>query len=215
MEILYADRTLAVCIKPAGVLSTDEPGGVPDLLRQELGDENVRTVHRLDRVVGGVMLLARTKRAAAELSQQLRQDHFGKTYLAVVSGVPETPTGTLRHFLHRDKAEKKTYAVAEGTAESQEAILDFEVLETVPGHSLLKIRLRTGRTHQIRCQLSHMGWPIVGDKKYGSGEPMAEGIALWSHSIAFTHTRTGERMSFSHNPPGTWPWTLFSRLSGA
>ena len=215
MEIPYADRTLAVCIKPAGVLSTDEPGGVPDLLRQELGDETVRTVHRLDRVVGGVMLLARTKRAAAELSQQLRQDHFGKTYLAVVSGVPETPAGTLRHFLHRDKAEKKTYAVAEGTAESQEAILDFEVLETVPGHSLLKIRLCTGRTHQIRCQLSHMGWPIVGDKKYGSGEPMAEGIALWSHSIAFTHTRTGERMSFSHNPPGTWPWTLFSRLSGA
>jgi len=215
MDILYADRTLAVCLKPPGVLSTDEPGGVPELLRQELGDDNVRTVHRLDRVVGGVMVLARTKRAARELSEQLRQDHFGKTYLAVVSGIPAERSGTLRHFLHRDKAEKKTYAVAEGTAESQEAILDYEVLETVPGHSLLKIRLRTGRTHQIRCQLSHMVWPIVGDKKYSSGEPMAEGIALWSHSIAFTHPRTGEKLSFSHNPPAIWPWTMFAQVSEA
>ena len=215
MEILYADRTLAVCLKSPGLLSTDEPGGVPELLRKELKDENVRTVHRLDRVVGGVMVLARTKRAAAELSAQLREDHFGKTYLAAVTGCPAGERGTLRHFLHRDKKERKTYAVAEGTPESQEAILDYEVLERAGEHTLLQIRLRTGRTHQIRCQLSHVGLPIVGDGKYGARESMAEGIALWSRRLAFTHPRTGEALEFAHDPPPVWPWTEFSTLHGA
>ena len=109
--IIHRDPAFLICIKPPGVLSTDEPGGLPDLCREALGDPNVRTVHRLDRVVGGVMVLARTKRAAAELSEQIRADHFGKTYLAAVSGVPEAKTGTLRHFLHRNKQEKKTYVV--------------------------------------------------------------------------------------------------------
>lgn len=215
MEVLYADRTLAVVIKPAGVLSTDESGGVPELLRKELGDENVRTVHRLDRVVGGVMVLARTKRAAAELSEQIRADHFGKTYLAVVSGVPEEKSGTLRHFLHRNKQEKKTYAVAEGTAEAQEAVLDYTVLETAEGYSLVSIRLHTGRTHQIRCQLASVCLPIVGDKKYGSEQIMDEGIALWSQRLRFAHPKTGETMEFSKNPPAVWPWTVFSTLHGA
>jgi len=215
MKILFADRTLAVCVKPFGILSTDEPGGVPERLRRELNDDNVRTVHRLDRVVGGVMVLGRTRRAAAELSAQLREDHFGKTYWAVVAGTPAAPQGTLRHFLHRDKARRITCAVAEGTAESQEAILDYEVLETAGEYSLLKIRLHTGRTHQIRCQLSEMGWPILGDKKYGSSELLDEGIALWSRELHFTHPRTGEPMDFSENPPPVWPWTAFSALHGA
>lgn len=215
MKIVFADRTLAVCVKPFGVLSTDEPGGVPERLRRELKDDNIRTVHRLDRVVGGVMVLGRTKRAAAELSEQLREDHFGKTYWAVVTGIPSDARGTLRHFLHRDKLQRKTYAVPEGTPESQEAILDYRVLETVGEHTLLQIRLRTGRTHQIRCQLSEMGWPILGDKKYGSSEILEEGIALWSRELHFTHPRTGEAMDFSENPPSEWPWTAFAALHGA
>lgn len=215
MNILFADRTLVVCIKPAGVLSTDEPGGLPDLLRVALGEENIRTVHRLDQVVGGVMVLGRTKRAAGELSEQLREDHFGKEYLAVVSGIPERDEDTLRHFLHRDKKERITRVVPPETEESQEAILDYRLLETVDGLSLLKIRLHTGRTHQIRCQLSHIGLPILGDRKYGSQTERPDGIALWSRKLSFTHPRTGEKLCFTHTPPEAYPWTAFSTLSDA
>ena len=110
VEILYEDRQVLVCVKPPRVLSTDEPGGLPDLLRETLGDPaaNIRTVHRLDRVVGGLMVLARTARAASDLSKQVREDQFGKEYLAVVHGRPEAPEGTLRDLLLRNKQERKT-----------------------------------------------------------------------------------------------------------
>lgn len=214
MEILLEDRTLVVCVKPAGVLSTDEPGGLPELLRQALGEENIRTVHRLDRVVGGVMLLARTKRAAAELSEQIRADALAKEYLAVVRGAPEIPAGTLRDWLHRDKGERKTYVVPEGSPEAQEAVLEYAVLQEAQGYALLRIRLHTGRTHQIRCQFAARGLPLVGDKKYGS-EEACEGVALWSHRLRFTHPRTGEQMDVAKDPPETWPWTLFAPLHEA
>ena len=111
MEILYQDSDILVCIKPARVLSTDEPGGLPELVREALGDPkaDVRTVHRLDRVVSGVMVLARNARAASELSRQIREDQFSKEYLAVVHGRPESPEGTLRDLLARDKARRMTF----------------------------------------------------------------------------------------------------------
>ena len=106
MDILYQDNSILVCIKPAGVLSTDEPGGVPELVRQALGDPKacVRTVHRLDRVVSGLMVLARTPAAASKLSAQIREHDFGKTYLAVVHGEPDALQGTYRDLLRRDDA---------------------------------------------------------------------------------------------------------------
>ena len=111
MEILYQNANFLVCIKPARVLSTDEPGGLPELVREALGDPkaDVRTVHRLDRVVSGVMVLARNARAASELSRQIREDQFSKEYLAVVHGRPESPEGTLRDLLARDKARRMTF----------------------------------------------------------------------------------------------------------
>ena len=113
MEILYADATLLVASKPPRVLSTDEPGGMPDLLRQALGDPaaNVRTVHRLDRVVGGAMVFARTKRAARELSTQITDGGFGKRYLAIVHGAPTPPAGRMEDELWRDKARRMTFAM--------------------------------------------------------------------------------------------------------
>ena len=131
MEILYQDANILVCIKPARVLSTDEPGGLPELVREALGDPkaDVRTVHRLDRVVSGVMVLARSANAASELSRQIREDQFRKEYLAVVHGRPENPEGTLHDLLARDKARRMTF-VAEAPGKGvQEAALSYRVLE--------------------------------------------------------------------------------------
>ena len=132
MDILYQDNSILVCIKPAGVLSTDEPGGVPELVRQALGDPKacVRTVHRLDRVVSGLMVLARTPAAASKLSAQIREHDFGKTYLAVVHGEPDALQGTYRDLLRRDPNERKTYVTDKMAKGVQEAVLDYDVLGT-------------------------------------------------------------------------------------
>jgi len=209
-DLIYTDDMIAVCIKPAGVLSTDEPGGVPELVREALGDEGacVRTVHRLDRVVGGLMLLARTPECASELSRQVRERSFEKSYLAVAHGVPEQINGTFVDLLLRSKEERKTYVVKKPGKDVQEAILDYETLESRNDLSLVHIHLRTGRTHQIRCQFSARGMPLVGDRKYGNPEETC-GIALWSFELSFTHPGTGEKMSFRHAPPETYPWNIF------
>ena len=210
MRILYSDDRVIVCVKPAGVLSTDEPGGMPQLLRERLGDPDavVKSVHRLDRAVGGLMVYARTRRAASDLGRQIEDGTFRKTYLAVVSGTPAEPSAELRNRLLRDRAARRTIVVEEGTPGAQEALLSYELLEESGEVSLLSVRLYTGRTHQIRCQLSHIGHPILGDEKYG-GASGGAGIALWSNRLRFLHPRTGEEMSFLAFPPAAEPWSRF------
>ena len=208
MELIYTDDDILVCLKPARVLSTDEPGGVPDLAREALGDPkaDVRTVHRLDRVVAGLMVLARNAKAASELSRQIRDDEFEKEYLAVVHGRPEEDTGTLRDLLGRDKARKMTYVAQEPAKGVQEAVLDYQVLNAASNMSRAQIRLHTGRTHQIRVQFASRGMPLVGERKYSELNDPCE-IALWSCRIGFIHPKTGERMEFTHEPPEAFPWT--------
>ncbi len=208
-ELVYSDGVIAVCIKPAGVLSTDEPGGVPELVREALGDNGacVRTVHRLDRVVGGLMLLARTPECASELSRQVRDRSFEKSYLAVAHGVPEQKNGTFTDLLLRSKEERKTYVVKKPGKDVQEAILDYETLESRNDLSLVHIRLRTGRTHQIRCQFASRGMPLAGDKKYGA-LPDGCPLALWSYRLEFAHPAAGEKMSFEVPPPEEYPWNI-------
>lgn len=208
LDILYADRDILVCIKPARVLSTDEPGGLPSLVRVALGDgkADVRTVHRLDRVVSGVMVLARNARAASELSRQIREDVFEKEYLAVVHGRPEQDSGTLTDLLYRDKARRMTMVASEPAKGVQEAVLDYEVQNTTQEMTRLQVHLRTGRTHQIRVQFASRNMPLVGERKYCTLEDPCE-IALWSHRIAFTHPGTDKWMEFSKEPPQIYPWT--------
>lgn len=208
MELIHIDRDIVVCIKPARVLSTDEPGGLPDLIRDALGEPNanIRTVHRLDRVVSGLMVLARTNKSAAELSRQIREGEFQKEYLAVVHGVPKEPKGTLQDLLLRNKAEKKTYVVTQHGKDVQEAILNYELLSQSSRISKVRIELVTGRTHQIRAQFSGRGMPLVGDRKYSLFEDDCE-IALWSHKIAFNHPYTKQRLEFIQEPPEVYPWT--------
>ena len=208
MDFLYLDEDIAVCVKPARVLSTDEPGGLPELVRDALGDPkaDVRTVHRLDRVVSGLMVLARNGRAASELSRQIREDLFQKEYLAVIHGCPGDPSGTLTDLLCRDKARRMTMVANESGKGVQEAILDYQVLNRTEEMARVKIRLRTGRTHQIRVQFSSRGWPLVGERKYATLEDPCE-IALWSYKIGFFHPTTGQWVEFSQEPPNTYPWT--------
>lgn len=208
MEFVYCDNEIAVCVKPARVLSTDEPGGMPELVRQALGDPkaDVRTVHRLDRVVSGLMVLARTADAASILSRQIRQQTFEKEYLAVVHGHPETDTGTFRDLLLRDKQERKTYIVTQPGKGVQEAILTYQVQERAKDLTRVRIQLQTGRTHQIRAQFSGRGLPLVGDRKYSLFEDDCE-IALWSYRLAFSHPATGENLEFTLEPPAVYPWT--------
>lgn len=164
VEICYLDEHILVCVKPARVLSTDEPGGLPELLRQQLGepDGGIWTVHRLDRVVSGLMVLARNSEAASELSRQVREGEFQKTYRAVLHGVPPQPQDTLVDLLGRDKARKMTYVAPKPGKGIQQASLSYQVLSTAQGMSLVEIQLHTGRTHQIRVQFASRGLPLVG-----------------------------------------------------
>jgi len=207
MELIYQDADIVVCVKPARVLSTDEPGGMPELVRQALGTGDVRTVHRLDRVVSGLMVLARSAEAASELSRQIREDQFQKEYLAVIHGHPEMPAGTYRDLLLRNKQERKTYIVTEPAKGVQEAILTYQELNRTEALSRVRIQLQTGRTHQIRAQFSGRGLPLVGDRKYSLLQDDCE-IALWSYRLAFAHPTTGKPMEFVLDPPRTYPWNI-------
>lgn len=206
MELIYVDADIVVCIKPARVLSTDEPGGLPELLRETLGTEDFRTVHRLDRVVSGLMVVARNAKAASELSRQVREDEFEKEYMAVIHGVPED-SGTLKDLLGRDKARRMTFVAPEPGKGIQEAILDYRRVNTAEDISRVRIRLHTGRTHQIRVQFASRGMPLVGERKYSTVDDSCE-IALWSCKIGFTHPVSGERMVFEKDPPSVYPWSM-------
>ena len=210
-EILYQDPDLLVAVKPAGIRSTDEPGGFPSLLREALQDPkaDVRTVHRLDQVVSGLMVLARNAETASELSRQIREQEFHKEYLAVVHGHIPEPAGTMTDLLLRSKTERKTYVVHHLEKGVQEAVLDYVCLAETRELSLVKIVLRTGRTHQIRCQFSSRGLPLVGDRKYSLLEEDVP-IALWSSRLQFRHPRSGQPVMFYRNPPDIAPWNRFA-----
>lgn len=211
MEIVYQDNRIVVAIKPAGVLSTDEANGMPDLLRAALGTDCIRTVHRLDAQVSGLMVYARSVRAAALLSEQIRTRRFHKEYLAVIHGRPEKDRGSFRDLLCRDTVRRITCVAQVPGRDVREALLDYTVLDSCEGYSLVRVLLHTGRSHQIRVQFASRGFPLVGDRKYGLPADCCP-IALWSSCLQFDHPQTGQPMRFAHNPPETPPWTWFGKL---
>ena len=215
IELLYQDRHLLVCRKPAGWLS--EPGGtksLPDALSAQLraaGEEGtILTVHRLDKPVAGLMVFARDHQAASSLIAQIAARTFEKEYLAVLRGVPASPADRWEDLLFHDSRTNKTFVVSRPRKGVREARLSYRLLGTVrEGEqtlSLVRIRLETGRTHQIRAQFSHRGLPLLGDIRYGSRA--AHGPALFSCRLAFDHPATGERMVFEQLPEGE-PWDRF------
>ena len=212
LDILYRDDALVVCVKPFRVLSTDEPGGMPDLIREALGQPHakVRAVHRLDQVVGGLMVYGLSAHGASELSRQIRENTFAKEYQAVIHWRPREDQGTFRDLLGRNETNRKTYVTQTPAKGVQEAVLHYQLLDNRQGFSLVQIQLETGRTHQIRAQFSARGLPLAGDRKYSRyPDPKEWQIALWSNHLSFTHPETGEPMDFRLPPPETAPWTLF------
>ena len=207
MEILYRDRDLTVCIKPPQLLSEQTPkkDGLADLIAAENGGY-VGVVHRLDRGVGGVMVYANTPFAAAKLSASVQAHDLQKEYLAVVHGKPEASEGTLRDLLFHDRRLNKSFTVTRERAGVKEAILSYVVLKTavLEGFgevSLIRVRLYTGRTHQIRVQFSSRGLPLLGDGKYGAKGDRCP-IALFSAHLAFPHPKTSEVLAFDALPSG-------------
>ena len=167
MEIVYADPRIVVAVKPAGVLSTDEPGGMPQLLRQELGTPCIRTVHRLDAAVSGLMVYARSAKAASLLSEQLRSRTFGKEYLAVVHGVPEG--GVMTDLLGRDPVRRRTYVAAEPGKNVRPAELSYEVLGSRRGCHWCVSGCTPGGPIKFGCSL-----PPVGFHWWGTGNTAGE-----------------------------------------
>lgn len=211
VRLFYLDNDVVVCAKPVGVLS--ESGGMPELLNSQIGWGETRCVHRLDMAVGGVMVYARSKEAAAKLSSSLAGHELGKRYLAVVQGRPERDEDTLKDLLYHDSTTNKTYVVKRQRRGVKEAELRYRRLQTQSATegeiSLLRVELVTGRSHQIRVQFASRKLPLVGDSRYGSSY-RSSGIALWCEQLSFPHPKSGEMMTFTCPPPDEWPWKLFS-----
>lgn len=214
VTILYEDKHLVVAVKPAGVLSEDSEtaASMPALLRRHydaLGQNSrIYTVHRLDRIVGGVMVFSRRSEITGRLTEAVREHRFTKEYLAVLRGHPEVPEATLTDLLFRDAAHNKSYVVKRMRKGVREASLDYRELGRTDELSLVRVRLHTGRTHQIRVQFASRGLPLLGDVRYGSRDPACD-AALWSYHLSFAHPVTGKTVDVTCPPPRSYPWTLF------
>lgn len=210
-RILYEDENVIFCIKSAGLLSEAGQGSIVELLEAHTGAP-VFPVHRLDRGVGGLMVYAKNKKAAAFLSAQIQSGTFVKEYLAVVRGAPNEESGTLTDLLFHDRRANKSYTVDKKRAGVKQAVLDYIVkgtLETEKGTlSLVHILLHTGRTHQIRVQFSSRKLPLYGDGKYG-GRSAPEGIALWSHRISVKLPFSDKNLTVEAKPENVLPWAFF------
>ena len=219
IEILFEDNHLLVINKPRNVLSQEDHTGDPDVLTlckaylkkeyNKPGNVFLGLIHRLDKPVSGVMVLAKTSKAASRISEQVRKRSLKKTYLTIVHGsAPEN--GFLDDHLLKDSKKNITRIVPAGTRGAKEARLTFEKIAEKSGKSLLQVHLITGRPHQIRVQLAGHGYPIVGDSRYGN--PSAEDICLHSWKLELTHPTLKEDAQFLGNPPKSGTWKIFDSV---
>lgn len=195
MEILFEDKDVIVAIKERGLLSEESSKPNMVTLLKELTKGEIYPVHRLDKDVGGVMVYAKTKKAASELSKQAGDRTMKKTYLARLHGTPEEKSGMLENLLFFDKSKNKSFVVKKERRGVKKALLQYEVVSEKDGNSLVEVELLTGRTHQIRVQFASRKMPLFGDRRYGAKDD-SNIIALWSKEISFLHPVTKERMSF-------------------
>lgn len=211
LEILYEDEAVLVCRKPAGVATQTKRLGQADMesllknYRAGKGESPyIGVVHRLDQPVEGVMVFAKTKEVAADLSRQIVAKAADKYYYAMTDGVPPQKKGILEDYLLRNGKSNASEVVDKGTPEAKRAVLSYEVLEENGKNAVLNIKLETGRHHQIRVQLSHAGFAIVGDKKYNFKENIASSgraLALCSYKIGFKHPVTRKKLEFEIDKP--------------
>lgn len=219
VSILYEDNHLLVVVKPPNMLSQGDYTGDLDLLTlmkeyikvtySKPGNVYLGLVHRLDRPVGGVMVFAKTSKAAARLSQQIQDRDMERQYLAVVQGKPKAAQATLENYLVKDPASNLVKVVSKAAPDAKRALLSYSVLDSTGCMSLVSVKLHTGRSHQIRVQMAHAGHPLVGDVRYGNKTKQRLQIALWGWRLKLTHPTRKDVMEFTALPPYDYPWSEF------
>lgn len=223
LNIIYEDNHIIVVEKPVNIPSQGDKTGDVDMLTlikkyikekyNKPGEVYLGLVHRLDRPVGGVMVFAKTSKAAARLSEQVRIKEFKKEYLVIVDGKMEKTEDTLEDYLLKNERLNMSKVVKEGTKNAKLAKLDYEVLKYDEDIdlSVLRINLHTGRHHQIRVQLSHSGHSIYGDQKYGT-RGRGKQITLWAYKLSIVHPITKERMTFKVLPEKNGSWKIIENI---
>ncbi|KKE77950.1 RNA pseudouridine synthase [Oceanobacillus caeni] len=224
ISVLYEDNHLLLVEKPINIpVQGDRTGDIDflSMLKQDLkiryqkpGNVYLGLVHRLDRPVGGVMVFAKTSKAASRMSDLIRRQAMERTYLAVVRGVPQKDQALLEHHLVKNNRENKVYTVAANHKNAKKAQLDYKTIAKIKKLSLLSVQLHTGRPHQIRVQLSANGTPIYGDQKYGQNvNRPGQQIALWAHSLRFEHPVKKEMVEVLSPPPTEkYPWEIWKNV---
>ena len=219
LKVLYEDNHIIVVEKPVNIPSQGDKTGDIDMLTlvkeyikekyNKPGEVYLGLVHRLDRPTGGVMVFARTSKAAARLSEQVREKDFEKRYLCIVDGKMENNTGTMKDYLLKNEKTNMSKVVKEGTKNAKEAILDYEVIKYNEeiNLSVVKVYLHTGRHHQIRVQFASRGHSLCGDQKYGT-RGRGKQLALWAYYLSFTHPTKKEKMVFEDYPEKEGSWKI-------
>ena len=220
LVILYEDNHVIVVLKPQMVACCPDESGDYNLLDRikdyikttynKPGTVFLGLVHRLDRPPGGVLVFAKTSKAAARLSEQMKNGGFEKKYFAVLCGAPSKKKAVLENYLRKNSINNTVYVCTQTEEGAKFASLEYEIKEEKAGLSLAKITLHTGRTHQIRVQTSAINCPVYGDMRYGGEKAVKGKLALWAYSLRFKHPTTGESMKFLIEPPkDDMPWKLF------
>lgn len=222
LKVLFEDNHIIVVVKPQNIPTQEDESKDKDLLtvvkeyikekENKPGNVYCGLVHRLDRPTGGVMVFAKTSKAAARLTAQIQNGELKKKYLAVVLGKPRENRSKLVNFLQKNARTNTVQVVPELTTGAKRAELDYNVLDSNDKVSLVEVELKTGRSHQIRVQMKHIGCPIYGDVKYG-GDKLAKGhnLALWAYELKFVHPTTKDNLTFKVYPPEeNIPWKVFN-----
>ena len=215
--ILHEDNHVIVVLKPQNIACCPDESGDDNLFDcvkrylketyNKQGNAFLGLVHRLDRPTGGVMVFAKTSKAASRLTELMKNGGFEKKYFAVTCGVPARKSATLENYLRKSTVNNTVYVCTQSEEGAKYACLDYEVKEERAGLALTEVKLHTGRTHQIRVQMASINCPLYGDMRYGGAKAVKGKLALWAYSLRFTHPTTGERMRFEIEPPkdeGVW-----------
>jgi len=220
LKVLYEDNHIIVVLKPQNIPTQEDESKDLDMLTMikeyiaktynKQGNVYLGLVHRLDRPTGGVMVFAKSSKAAARLSEQMKNGDFEKRYYAVLVGKPREEKATLTHYMKKNAVNNMVYVCPPTTVGAKFAELEYRTVEENSGLTLADITLHTGRSHQIRVQMNAIGTPVFGDMRYG-GEKAKKGyLALWAYYLAFTHPVSKERLVFRVEPPkDNTPWNLF------
>ncbi len=218
MEILFEDNHLLVTVKPQGIPVQEDSSKDEDFLSMlknmikardnKPGNVYLALVHRLDRPTGGVMVFAKSSKAASRLAEQFREREAGKHYLAIVHGVLKE-SKRLENWILKDNATNISKIVSEKTKGAKQAVLNLKTKQYTDKMTLLEIELETGRSHQIRAQLANIKYPIYGDHKYGTSKGKAE-LALWAYKLTLIHPVSKAKYTFEAEPPKEYPWDKFN-----